>query len=88
MKEQELRDLVDYLVAFPNEKEWVEFKVNNSKPEVIGERLSAIANSACLQDEPYGYVTCTGIKKTVVHRHYSLFDYTISSFTASSSTRM
>ena len=52
MKEQELRDLVDYLVAFPNEKEWVEFKVNYSKPEVIGERLSAIANSACLQDEP------------------------------------
>ena len=56
MKENELRDLVDYLVALPNEKEWVEFKVNNSKPDVIGERLSAIANSACLQDEPYGYL--------------------------------
>ena len=56
MKENELRDLVDYLVALPNEKEWVEFKVNNSKPDVIGERLSAIANSACLHDEPYGYL--------------------------------
>lgn len=30
--------------------------MNNSKPDVIGERLSAIANSASLQDEPYGYL--------------------------------
>lgn len=56
MKEQELRDLVDYLVSLSNEKEWLEFKVNNSKPEVIGERLSALSNSACLLDEPYGYL--------------------------------
>lgn len=56
MKEHELRDLVDYLVSLSNEKEWLEFKVNNSKPEVIGERLSALSNSACLLDEPYGYL--------------------------------
>ncbi len=56
MKEEELRSLLDYLVSLPNETEWVEFKENNSDPIVIGERLSALANSACIQDEPFGYL--------------------------------
>ena len=31
--------------SIPNETEWLEFKQNNSKPDVIGEDISALANS-------------------------------------------
>jgi ATP-dependent DNA helicase RecG len=52
----ELKKLVDILVASPHETEWMEFKHNFHSPEEIGERISAISNSACLLNKPYGYI--------------------------------
>ena len=51
-----LRHVVTDLVALPKETEWVEFKVNNSNPEEIGEYISAIANSAALDGRDRGYI--------------------------------
>lgn len=56
MTEQELRKTLDALVALPKETEWVEFKRNFHSPEEIGERLSALCNSACLLDKEFGYL--------------------------------
>lgn len=48
--------LLQELLAYPKESEWLEFKHNNEDPKMIGERISALANSACLLDKPYGYL--------------------------------
>lgn len=42
---QNLTLLVKELISLPNETEWLEFKHNNFKPDVIGEDISALANS-------------------------------------------
>ena len=44
------------LVALPKENEWVEFKHNFHSEDEIGERISAIANSACIDNKAYGYL--------------------------------
>ena len=51
-----LRDLVRELCALPAETEWVEFKVGNTHFETIGSNLSALANSAALNDREAAYV--------------------------------
>ncbi len=56
MEEIELRKLVDRLVALSKESEIVEFKENFHSKEEIGERISALANSACLLNQPYAYI--------------------------------
>ena len=56
MKELELQQLLIELTNLPNETEWVEFKVNNDKPQEIGEYISAISNSACILNKDFGYV--------------------------------
>ena len=56
MNSQELNRLLEVLVALPKETEWVEFKRNFHSEEEIGERLSALSNSACLLDKSYGYL--------------------------------
>lgn len=56
MKEQELNRLLEVLVAQPKESEWLEFKHNFHSEEEIGERLSALSNSACLMDKSFGYL--------------------------------
>lgn len=56
MTQQELEILLKDLQAFPKECEWVEFKMNNSNPQEIGEYLSALSNSACYHDQKYGYL--------------------------------
>lgn len=48
METTELKKLVDTLTALPHETEWVEFKLNFHSPEEIGERISALSNSACI----------------------------------------
>ena len=53
---QEYRDLVIWLMRQSKECEWVEFKKNYHSAEEIGERISALANGACLQKQPYGYL--------------------------------
>ncbi len=39
-----------------NETEWVEFKVNNKEPQLIGEYISALSNSAALEGKKYAYL--------------------------------
>ncbi|WKZ30535.1 MAG: ATP-binding protein [Candidatus Dojkabacteria bacterium] len=56
MSQNELTELVDELRTLPTEVEWVEFKVNNENPDEIGEYISALANSSCILDKPYGYL--------------------------------
>jgi ATP-dependent DNA helicase RecG len=56
MKLEELEILLKDLQALPKECEWVEFKVNNSNLQDIGEYLSALSNSACYHKQSYGYL--------------------------------
>lgn len=51
-----LRQLIDTLRAEPRESEWLEFKRNQDQPQLIGEYLSALSNSACLFDKTHGYL--------------------------------
>ena len=50
---------VSTLEAFsrlPTETEWVEFKCNNKEPQLIGEYISALSNSAALCGKTKGYL--------------------------------
>lgn len=51
-----LQSLVRELVKLPNETEWVEFKCNNKEPQMIGEYISALSNSAALCERPKAYL--------------------------------
>ena len=52
----QLCKMLESLISFPQEMEWVEFKHNNANPETIGENLSALANSAILCDQKRAYI--------------------------------
>lgn len=56
MNDAQLSALLIELLALPHETEWVEFKHNNDNPELIGEYLSALANSAALHRRETGYM--------------------------------
>lgn len=56
MSDGELIALIDRLRALPTETEWFEFKRHNYEPQVLGEYLSALANSSCLTSQPRGYL--------------------------------
>lgn len=56
MNPQDLITLLDRLRALPTETEWLEFKRNYAEPRQVGEYLSALANEACLQGQPRGYL--------------------------------
>lgn len=56
MNTQDLIALVDRLRALPTETEWLEFKRHRAEPQEIGEYLSALANEACLCNQPRGYL--------------------------------
>jgi len=51
-----VRTLIDILIKEPHETEWLEFKINNDEPHLIGEYLSALSNSACLHGQAHGYL--------------------------------
>ncbi len=51
-----LAGLVRELCKLPHETEWVEFKINNSDPQEIGEYLSALANAAALNGKAFAYL--------------------------------
>lgn len=51
-----LLSLIHECRKLPREVEWVEFKENNSKPEEIGEYISALANSAALVGKVNAYM--------------------------------
>lgn len=56
MEESELKSLIKELVTYSQETEWVEFKLNFHSNEEIGERISALANGACLNNKQYGFL--------------------------------
>ena len=49
-----LRSLVREFIALPNETEWLEFKRNLTDPQTIGEYLSALSNSAAINEKHFG----------------------------------
>lgn len=51
-----LRALCKELSKLPQETEWVEFKHNNDEAPMIGEYISALANSAAMLSKPSGYM--------------------------------
>ncbi|HOF67022.1 MAG TPA: ATP-binding protein [Candidatus Fermentibacter daniensis] len=51
-----LSGLVQELVKLPSETEWAEFKLNNDDPHEIGEYISALSNSAALNDKAFAYL--------------------------------
>ena len=51
-----LYGLIHELIKLPNETEWVEFKCNYNEPQMIGEYISALSNSATLYDKPNSYL--------------------------------
>lgn len=53
---EQLLSLLRELCRLPNETEWVEFKHNNADPEMIGEYISALSNSAALVGKQSAYV--------------------------------
>jgi predicted HTH transcriptional regulator len=56
MTPAQLSALLLELLSLPHESEWVEWKHNNERPEMIGETLSALANSAALCNQDSGYM--------------------------------
>ena len=68
MTAPQLSALLLELLTLPHETEWVEWKHNNADPEMIGECLSALSNSAALHCRETAYMVW-GIEdgtKTVV----------------------
>jgi len=53
---EQLRSLLRELVRLDQETEWVEFKHNNDDALMIGEYISALANSAALIGKQSGYI--------------------------------
>jgi len=56
MSRGDLVALIDRLRALPTETEWCEFKRKRCAPQDLGEYLSALANAACLANQPRGYM--------------------------------
>lgn len=48
--------IVEKLVSMPAETEWLEYKLNNWKPETIGEYISALSNSAAIYGKEKAYM--------------------------------
>ena len=45
-----------YLLSMNTENEWLEYKENNSDPNLIGEYISALCNSAILEGQDKAYL--------------------------------
>jgi len=56
MSETELNNLLNKIRTLPKEDQCVEFKVNNTGAEEVGKWISALSNSACLHQQPYGFL--------------------------------
>jgi ATP-dependent DNA helicase RecG len=56
MTPAQLSALLVELLSLPHETEWVEWKHNNDTPDMIAERISALANSAALHGRDFGYI--------------------------------
>ena len=56
MTDNKLHKLLESITREYPENEWIEYKHNFHSKEEIGERISALANSACLNRKPYAYL--------------------------------
>ena len=56
MTTPDLIDLLHDLRSQPQEQQWLEFKLNGTDHEQIGEYISAISNGATLANKPFGYL--------------------------------
>ena len=54
--QEQLTSLLRELCKLSKETEWVEFKHNNADPKMIGEYISALANSAALLGKQSAYL--------------------------------
>ncbi|WP_020161517.1 ATP-binding protein [Methylobacter marinus] len=54
--QEHLSSLLRELCKLPKETEWVEFKHSNDDPQMIGEYISALANSAALLGKQSAYI--------------------------------
>ena len=54
--EKYYKSLVHEFLKLPKETEWLEFKLNNAKPDLVGEYISALANEAVLADRQTAYL--------------------------------
>jgi predicted HTH transcriptional regulator len=55
LPENYLASLVRELCKLPAETSWLEFKHNNTDPTMIGERISALGNSAAFEGKSHAY---------------------------------
>ena len=51
MEDKEFENLIEEIISYGRENEWIEFKENKNESHMIGEYLSALANSACLHKQ-------------------------------------
>ncbi|MCR5776680.1 MAG: putative DNA binding domain-containing protein [Lachnospiraceae bacterium] len=56
MEHSDFKRLIDSLLGKNKETEWLEFKENFHSPDEIGQRISALSNSAYLCNMPYAYM--------------------------------
>lgn len=56
MDESLLETVVRGLISLPKENDYVEFKLNESDPIDLGERISGLSNSAALAHKPFAYL--------------------------------
>lgn len=56
VEESQLRDIVKECLLYPSETEWIEFKVNNGEYNQVWKKISALSNSACLNNKEYGFL--------------------------------
>ena len=55
-KDKEIIELIENLLKYKKEPEWLEFKCNNKGFDMIGEYISALSNSAALCKKAFGYL--------------------------------
>jgi len=48
--------ILKYLLSLHTENEWLEYKQNNTNPDMIGEYISALSNSAILEGQDKAYL--------------------------------
>lgn len=53
---EELERLVQSVTSLGRESEWIEFKLDNTDPQQIGENISALSNAAALHHKPSAYI--------------------------------
>ena len=54
--EDEKIKILEYILSLHTENEWIEYKHNNTNPDMIGEYISALSNSAILEGQDKAYL--------------------------------